>query len=532
MDVDVKTAINEAKEAKEAADVQVTTAKAQVAAANRDKIKAEQAKIKAEQAKIKALEAEAKAREAKTEAEAQAQAQAEAAKIEAEKAKRKAEKAKRKALEAEAKAQAQVEAAQTQARKQAEAAKTEAEAKVRESQKRVLEVEQQLEEANQAKIEEETKTRNELQAEKEARTKAEEKVIADNSIIEQLNNDIKANNEQIKNMKYLGDGTKKTLDNLKGAMEKVADYIESIKDQISSDKMDQIYNISKINGVFESIKKLNESNGKDISMIFSSLLNFPEQIKDQIEKILIEGEDNNKRAVISLLNRLIDNKGIVDEAQKDRIEEFNENFISLIGKKEEETKAFFVESQNLLKTISDIIKDYENPLDTIDAPVDATASTLPADDTPKSENPEQEHDGGSINDGNGKLKLDILNYNHMGGTNGGPIKKQIYDMIDTLSKNDEKIEGIVCSNRENQRKLDEIKLSNESGDDPSELRRTSQIESTMMKQQLRDKAAEARRSLEGRIANKKIEKENESREAGPTAMPPPSDGGGSLSLDY
>ena len=37
----------------------------------------------------------------------------------------------------------------------------------------------------------------------------------------------------------------------------------------------------------------------------------------------------------------------------------------------------------------------------------------------------------------------------MGGTNGGPIKKQIYDMIDTLSKNDEKIEGIVCSNREN-----------------------------------------------------------------------------------
>ena len=51
-------------------------------------------------------------------------------------------------------------------------------------------------------------------------------------------------------------------------MKKLSDYIESIKDQISSDKMDQIYNISKINGVFESIKKLNESNGKDISMIF------------------------------------------------------------------------------------------------------------------------------------------------------------------------------------------------------------------------------------------------------------------------
>ena len=329
MDVDVKTAINEAKEAKEAADVQVTTAKAQVAAANRDK-------IEAEQAKIKALEAEAEAQAQVEAAQTQARKQAEAAQAEAQVQVEAAQTQARKQAEAaQAEAQVQVEAAQTQARKQAEAAKTEAEAKVRESQKRVLEVEQQLEEANQAKIEEETKTRNELQAEKEARTKAEEKVIADNSIIEQLNNDIKANNEQIKNMKYLGDGTKKTLDNLKGAMEKVADYIESIKDQISSDKMDQIYNISKINGVFESIKKLNESNGKDISMIFSSLLNFPEQIKDQIEKILIEGEDNNKREVISLLNRLIDKKGIVD-TQKMNWNLMKNLFTQLVKKKKKQ----------------------------------------------------------------------------------------------------------------------------------------------------------------------------------------------------
>ena len=464
--------------AREKANAEVATAKEQ---AESQVMAAQNAAEQAEIAKRKALEAEAKALEAKTEAEEQAQAQTEAA---------------------QAEAQAQVEAAKKEAQAQVEAAQAEAQAQVEAAQ---VEAQAQVEAAEKAKT---ALVAAQAQAQEEAAKKLE------------LQKDIDDNKKEIETFfksAYTGENTQAVLRDIKGDMDKLTNdidelnnIIKSLKGEIPS-KMDQINTkIGKINEVFKSIKKINEENGKAIKGIFSSLLDFPREIKDKIEGFLTDVPDVNKTIVISYIDGLVKNQRVLDEAQGILVKELNDRINSVIDEKE---------IKGLLMLVQKLLNDIEETIN------QSNISTEEA----KTEG----HEGGSINDGNGGLKLDILNYSHIGGTNIGSIRNKIDSVIANLLKNDKKMKDIVCSNRENQRKLDEM----EHEDNSAEHTAIEFVAETQkLKESLNARQTEAQKILEARKKLKKLvplDTGNQKTDGEPiaeNALPPQN--GGSLSLDY
>jgi hypothetical protein len=325
MDVDVKTAINEAKEAKEAADVQVTTAKAQVAAANRDKIKAEKAEAEAREAKTVA-------EKAKTEAEAQA-----------EKAKKEKEQVETQFLNATSEAETKIANANSEAEKRIANANSEAEKRIANAaeaaENKRLDAEAQIK-----KLQEEIKIKEVEQKQNKAEINKKIEGIARTLEISERNREL--------------DETLIELEQNINILDKTLKYVMVETDKGRLQSLVNKYK-TEINDSFEKINLQNTSKGEKMDNILEALIMFPKQIITQLK----QPHYGNNPAINTYLENLENVFVNVRLFQKELYLKNNADFEGVVE-----------ENHNKILDLSNI---FNNLLENINEKMNPTSSTAP-----------------------------------------------------------------------------------------------------------------------------------------------------------